>query len=269
MTMDLRQCFEQSTLPTSKWDTYFDAYEALLAGFRQRSVVFVEVGVLGGGSLEAWRRYFGPAARIIGVDLNARLKPFLESRGFEIHVGDQADPAFWEAFYRMVGPIDVLIDDGGHLNRQVWTTVGCTLPHVKDGGLVIIEDAHASYLSAFGNPARSSPVSRAFALVHEINYRSSRIGEGDRASRAADPEIAALATHVHSVRFYESIIALCVDRRLVRASRRADFGAARNLPDGAVPEDLRNAGLDRPDDVRGGVLRRLLNAIRRKCRRCA
>src|SRR5438552_3287815 len=99
MPSDIFRTFQQSELPASKYDTYFDAYEDLLGKYRNKDITFVEVGVLGGGSLEAWKKYFGKGARIIGVDLNPAMKEFLEPRGYEIFVGDQSDPEFWQRFY--------------------------------------------------------------------------------------------------------------------------------------------------------------------------
>lgn len=60
-----------------------------------------------------WRNYFGPKARIIGVDLNPSALVW-EDFGFEIYIGDQADPNFWESFNVLVGNIGVVLDDGGH-----------------------------------------------------------------------------------------------------------------------------------------------------------
>ena len=57
----------------------------------------VEVGVLNGGSLFMWRKYFGENVRIIGIDLNPAAKHF-DKYGFEIFIGDQADPKFWRSF---------------------------------------------------------------------------------------------------------------------------------------------------------------------------
>ena len=89
-----------------KHSTYFPVYDRLFAPWVGRPLTFVEVGVFNGGSLLMWRDYFGPQARIIGVDFNPEARR-LEADGFEIHIGNQADPAFWRDFLAKVGPIDV------------------------------------------------------------------------------------------------------------------------------------------------------------------
>ena len=53
----------------------------------------LEIGVAGGGSLELWQRYFGPKARIVGMDINPDCKRF-EKPGIQVVIGNQADPAY-------------------------------------------------------------------------------------------------------------------------------------------------------------------------------
>ncbi|HEX6162201.1 MAG TPA: class I SAM-dependent methyltransferase, partial [Vicinamibacterales bacterium] len=128
-----------------KWRHYFPIYEQLLDKYRGRPITVVEVGVAHGGSLEAWRSYFGPAARIIGIDLDPATRA-LERDGFEILIGDQSDPAFWRRVLPAIGPIDVLIDDGGHASVEQIVTAAGALPHIADGGIIIVEDTHSAYM---------------------------------------------------------------------------------------------------------------------------
>jgi hypothetical protein len=64
-----------------------------------KRLLFVEIGVLSGGSLFMWKKYFGNDARIIGVELNPDAKKF-EDYGFEIFIGNQSDPNFWNNFFK-------------------------------------------------------------------------------------------------------------------------------------------------------------------------
>ena len=48
-----------------------------------------------------WRSYFGKKARIIGIDLNPTAKKW-EKYGFEIFIGNQADPFFWNSFLNKI-----------------------------------------------------------------------------------------------------------------------------------------------------------------------
>ena len=60
-----------------------------------------------------WREFFGDKARIIGIDLNLLAKKS-EKDGFEIHLGSQINAEFRVQFFKEVGMLDVLLDDGGH-----------------------------------------------------------------------------------------------------------------------------------------------------------
>ena len=69
-----------------------------------------------------WKNFFGKKAKIIGIELNPESKK-LEKKGFKIFNGDQSNPDFWKNFYKKIGKIDILIDDGGHTNLQQITTL--------------------------------------------------------------------------------------------------------------------------------------------------
>ena len=64
------QAYIKSPHRSIKHNTYFKVYDELFLKFRNKKIVFVEIGVLGGGSLFMWRNFFGNKARIIGVDMN-------------------------------------------------------------------------------------------------------------------------------------------------------------------------------------------------------
>jgi hypothetical protein len=199
-TLRLFDIYSRTRYLSFKHDSYFQVYEQVLARYVGKEFTFVEVGVLNGGSLFMWREYFGPRARIIGVDLNPAARQW-ESDGFEIFIGSQSDPAFWRDFYGKVGNVDVLLDDGGHTNRQQIVTVHESLPHIKDGGVILVEDVHASYMREFGNPSRFSFINFAKHLVDSVNARSSDVRKvrNDYGQR------------VYAVSFYESIVVMLVD----------------------------------------------------------
>lgn len=197
-----RECYDAAPFLSLKHTTYFSVYDQLFSRFVGKAPVIVEVGVLNGGSLYMWREFFGADARIIGVDLNPEAV-WLREDGFEIHIGDQSDPQFWENFFRQVGDVDIFLDDGGHTYPQQIVTSASALDHIRDGGLMVVEDTHTSYMSEFGGPSDTSFVSWAVNLVHGVNHRFSAFVEDH------DPEL-----RVWSVQFFESIVAFHVDRPL-------------------------------------------------------
>jgi hypothetical protein len=137
----------------------------------------VEIGIANGGSLETWRTLFGASARIIGVDLNPGAR-VLEEHGFEVLLLDTGLQRSWDVLReRLSGQVDLLVDDGGHTNRQQISAVLGGVDLVRDGGWLVIEDLHASFMREFGNP---SPYSAARFLgdlgcdLHRRHPRSQR-----------------------------------------------------------------------------------------------
>lgn len=136
-----------------KWMHYFDIYDAHLRPFRGRPVTLVEFGVYHGGSLQMWKHYLGAGARIIGVDVNGACKA-LEEPQVEIHIGDQEDRSFLAGLRDSIGPIDIVIDDGGHTMGQQIATFEEMFPAVTVGGVYLVEDLHTSYWADYGGGYR-------------------------------------------------------------------------------------------------------------------
>lgn len=194
--------FQNSPYLSVKHSTYFQAYDDLLEEYKGKNITFIEIGVLSGGSLFMWRDYFGAQARIIGVDLNQEAIKWREY-GFEIWVGDQSSPQFWETFLSEVGPVDVILDDGGHTYKQQISTVICLLPSIRDRGKLIIEDTHTSYMESFGN-RRYNFINWTSSFVREMNMRFSGFSGLREPDRVSGP--------VWKVSNYESMVAFHVDR---------------------------------------------------------
>jgi hypothetical protein len=233
--------FMASPYLSIKHTSYFGVYDELLSSFRGRDIVFVEIGVLNGGSLFMWRDFIGDRARIIGIDANPDVKKW-ESHGFEIFIGDQADPDFWDGFFRKVGDVDVILDDGGHSNDQQIVTAVCCIPHIKDGGKLIIEDTHTSYMNTFGNPSQYSFISYAKHVIDAVNARFP----------AVDVRNSGIGGHVFSISFFESIVSFNVDR-----GRCFESAPVSNRGVSSRAIDFRDNG------TRAGQLRAVLYAILR------
>lgn len=218
---NLIDAYKNSPSLSIKYDTYFPVYDDILSKYREKDVTLIEVGVFNGGSLFMWRDYFGSKARIIGVDLNPAAKMW-EQHGFEIFIGDQATEAFWRELFDAVGPVDVLIDDGGHTNLQQIATVHCAIEHIRDGGVLIVEDVHTSYFREFGNPWRRSFVGFATKIIDAVNSRAAALKT--RRER--------YASRVHQVSFFESIVALHVNTKLCKkSSPTSNGGITQNASD--------------------------------------
>jgi hypothetical protein len=138
-----------------KWMHYFDIYDRHFSPYRHKKVTIVEFGVYHGGSLQMWKHYFGRRARIIGIDINPECKK-LEEKQVEIYIGDQEDRTFLRELREKIGPIDVLIEDGGHSMGQQIATFEELFPAIKNGGIYLVEDLHTSYWKEYGGGYRKA-----------------------------------------------------------------------------------------------------------------
>ena len=186
-----------------KYDTYFQTYEEIFSKYVEKEITFVEVGVLHGGSLFMWKEYFGKKARIIGIDLQPAAKE-LEKHGFEIYIGSQSDKKFWRDFYTKVGKIDILLDDGGHVNDQQIITLSEAIQNTNDDGIIVTEDILTSYMKKFGNPSKYSFINYTKYLIDVINSRFPEIEN----KKGND-----FRNKIYSISFYESIAAIKINSK--------------------------------------------------------
>ena len=196
------RAFLNSPLSSRKYSTYFPIYDSILSQYIGKKIIFVEIGVQDGGSLIFWQDFFGPNARIIGIDLDPRAKRF-EKFGFEIFIGDQASVNFWANFINQVGNVDIVLDDGGHTYLQQIVTVESLATHINDGGLIMVEDAHTSMLSGFGN-RKYSFLNYAKTISSLLTNRSGKLIKKNYDKR------------FYSIQFFESVVVFHINRELTK-----------------------------------------------------
>lgn len=91
-----------------KWHHYCDIYHNRFHRLHGQAMTVLEIGVFRRGSLQMWKNYFGPRARLFGVDTDTRRK-VLEEGQVRVLIGDRADRAFLRRLREEIGPIDVVI----------------------------------------------------------------------------------------------------------------------------------------------------------------
>ena len=201
--LSIYKSFASSEKYSIKWSNYFQVYEKILSNYRNKKIKFVEIGVANGGSLFMWKKYFGKKAKIIGIDLNPNAKK-LEKNGFKIYIGNQSDKKFWDHFYKKEGKVDIILDDGGHKNLQQISTVHYSLPYIKDGGKIIVEDTGTSYVKKeFNNPSKYSFINYAKNVVDNIHRRSPLLKK----------ELSFYSKKIFLVEFFESIVVFSIDSK--------------------------------------------------------
>lgn len=126
-----------------RWHHYIPIYERYFGRFRDRPINMLEIGVQHGGGLWMWFNYFNMGSQIHGVDINPNcIVPVLPN--ITVTIGDQADPEFWADLLPKLGPLDIVIDDGGHTMNQQITSFEAIYPTMAPDGVYLIEDTHTS-----------------------------------------------------------------------------------------------------------------------------
>lgn len=106
-------------------------------------ITLLEIGVYNGNSIRTWLDYFGPRAAIVGIDKHPA--PYVHDiSAAHLYTGDQADISFLGQVIEKEGPFDIIIDDGGHHWDEQQISLDFLWPHVKPGGMYIIEDLQTS-----------------------------------------------------------------------------------------------------------------------------
>jgi cephalosporin hydroxylase len=181
-----------------KWKHYFPAYERHLARFRNQDVVMIEIGCGGGGSLQMWKRYLGPHARIVGVDIRPECAEFQEDQ-IAVRTGDQSDEAFLGRLVQEFGPPDIVLDDGSHVMSHIHASFRFLYPRMSKSGVYLVEDLHTAYWPSFEGGLRrpGTFIETVKALIDELNADHTR-----GALRATDFTRSTLSMHV-----YDSLVA--------------------------------------------------------------
>lgn len=208
-TSDLFECWKNSPFPSMKLSTYFDTYGKLFSKYRNRKTTFIETGVLGGGALFMWRSWLGPEARIIGVDLNPSAERWRE-HGFEIHIGDQGDPKFWQDTLSRIGNFDVLLDDGGHQSFQQIVTLSEAIKHATNKCIIAIEDTHTSFMSDFKAHGENTFLNYAKDSTDVLTAKGASMYP-DRMRAPINTEILDLFRNVQSIEFFNSLVAFKIN----------------------------------------------------------
>ena len=202
---DLEKYFlDKHPLTITKWWHYFEIYDRYFSKYRGKDITILEIGVFKGGSLHMWKEYFGPNAKIYGIDINPGCKVH-ESENVKIFIGSQSDPKFLKDVIDEIGPIDILIDDGGHTMEQQITSFDCLYHMIKDSGVYLCEDLHTSYWDnlhyqyhpggGLNNPGSFIEMSK--KLIDKLNHWHCKDIAKDH-----------FTNHTYSMHYYDSVLVI-------------------------------------------------------------
>ena len=138
------------------------SYSEVLGNDRVRNIL--EFGILEGGSAVLFALLL-QTEKFVGIDIEEwapGVEPYLEGKNIKFHFGvSQSDERrVREIIQReFQGPLDLIIDDASHLYGNTKRSFEVAFPHLRPGGLYVIEDwgwAHwRDYQHFRGLPAMS------------------------------------------------------------------------------------------------------------------
>ena len=122
-----------------------------------------------------WKRFLGPHARIVGIDLRPECKEFAEDQ-IEIRIGDQSDKAFLLDLCKEFGAPDVVLDDGSHIMSHIHASFSILYPQLPRNGVYLVEDLHTAYWPEYegGLKRQESFIETCKGLIDELNADHSR-----------------------------------------------------------------------------------------------
>jgi SAM-dependent methyltransferase len=158
-----------------KWKHYFPIYERHFKDFVYKPVTFLEIGCGLGGSLQMWKRYFGPHARIVGIDVNQECKKFEEDQ-VTVYIGEQQDRQFLQRVIEETGVPDIVVDDGSHKMSHITASFQFLYPLMLKNGVYLVEDLHTAYWDEYEGGLRKPAtfIELCKNLIDELNADHSR-----------------------------------------------------------------------------------------------
>lgn len=173
MTLD-ELALKYGTDKASAIHNYTRYYEKYFEPLRDKPLRILEIGIATGASLRMWREYF-PNAEIIGLDKD---EAYMTKEGVTTIKGNQGNKKHLKQVVELFAPFDIIIDDGGHINKPMRLSFETLFPSLKSGGIYVAEDLHCCYWGrGFGRPVF---IKRLKQLIDEVN--------GGGKSGIADPQ---------------------------------------------------------------------------------
>jgi len=191
----------------NKWGYhwYIEYYEKYFRDLKNKKLNLLEIGVgsytdpqKGGCSLRMWKAYF-PKGMIYSIDIYN--KSHLQENRVRIFQGSQNDPQFLTEVANKIGSLDIVIDDGSHINEHVITSFKTLFPFLNPGGIYVVEDTQTAYWSRFGGD--SNDMNNPNTMT---NFFKS-LTDGLNHAEFANPYVPTyFDQHIESMHFYHNII---------------------------------------------------------------
>ena len=201
-----QQLFDEHTGESIlKWSNYGPIYDRHFADYRDRSINILEIGVLKGGSMRLWEKYF-PHANIFGIDIDEECQQY-ESDRTKIFIGDQGDVSFLRNIKATIPRIDIIIDDGSHRAKDQKITFEEMYYHLSTPGVYLIEDIELNY---WKNKDLNSPdnfMTHMKNKIDELNIRKTMPAKVSQSYPFKDTEVR-FTNSTNNISFYDNVVVL-------------------------------------------------------------
>lgn len=219
--MSINQYFwKNKDVPINKWLNYLPIYEKYFQPFRNRRIVFIEIGCGQGGSSQMWKHFFGPYAQIVSIDIRPECVKFQDEQ-VAVRIGSQGDAEFLQGVIDEFGAPDVLLDDGSHIMTHVNATFDYVYPKMPREALYMVEDTHTNYWPNWEGGLRKEGtfIERMKLLVDELH--------GDNPYNPAEAEqempFSDIAKVTRSINFHKGIVAIEKGAPIATTERSVPF----------------------------------------------
>jgi hypothetical protein len=159
-----------NTDKNNRGHNYSRQYEDLFRKYREKPIVYLEIGIFEGESLKAMREVFKNAKYIIGIDINPDCKKYedLEKNIF-VEIGDASSENFIKSVISKYSNFDVILDDGSHINKDVIKSFEMLFPYVSNEGLYVVEDTHTARMTGYVNNSYPNQMSYFTKFIPGLN----------------------------------------------------------------------------------------------------
>ena len=188
-----------------KWSNYGDIYDKHFAPFRDQPINILEIGVLRGGSMRMWEKYF-PNANIFGIDIDNECLQYQSDRT-KIFIGDQSDVSFLRNVKAKIPRVDILIDDGSHRAKDQKATFEEMYYHVRKPGVYLIEDIEFNYWSDKDKKSPDNFMTHMKKKIDEINIRRTMHRKVAMSYPFKDNDIR-FTNSTNNITFYDGVVVL-------------------------------------------------------------
>lgn len=182
-------------------------YDKHFSHLRDEKAVILELGVggyefpdRGGSGLRMWSDYF-KNGKIYGIDLFDKSGIILPERT-KLFKGSQNDSDFLASVISETGQPDIIIDDASHQNRLTIESFTILFPHLKKGGIYVVEDLESSWWREHGFDGE--PNYNNMNAKTSINFLRYLINDVNAKHLPADPGF----LPIESIHFYTNMAAI-------------------------------------------------------------